>query len=197
MPYEWLFYFFLPILGVVLRKNKNIVSISISIIFIVFYLKFNDVRMTHFISFLGGMIPVFIMKYNQNINLNKHFYSFLVIICIIIALSFESSNDNYISKIFLIITFTLVALKNNIFGLLNTNFLKYLGEISYSTYLIHGLLLFTTFYFIGFNNVKEFTPIEYVGVIGLLVFPLIAICSMSYYYIEKPFLNLYHKYVRK
>lgn len=197
LPYEWLFYFSLPIVSFLLIKNKNIISIFTSIIFILLYTKYNYIKPTHIFSFIGGMIPAFILKYNPNTNLNKNHYSILNIILIIIALSFESSNHNYISKTLLIISFNFIALKNNIFGLLKKNTLKYLGEISYSTYLIHGLILFITFYFIGFKNVKEWNPYTYTSSISIIAIILIITCSFTFYFIEKPFMNMYYKLIKR
>ncbi|WP_282629926.1 acyltransferase family protein [Empedobacter sedimenti] len=196
LPYEWLFYFSLPLIGLILRKNKNIFAITISILFILFYLKINQIRLTHLISFLGGMIPAFILYFKPNINLNKNIYSFIAVFCIIISFSYNTSNDNYFSKLYLVVTFTLIALKTDIFGILKTNYLKYIGEISYSTYLIHGILLFSTFYFIGFKNIKTLNTYTYTIIVSVISILLIFTSTITFYYIEKPFMKLYYKHFK-
>lgn len=196
LPYEWLFYFSLPLLSLILLRSFNKAALIITIIFILIYSLNNNINFKHILSFLGGAIPVFILKYKPNVNMNKPIITFLIIILFCIAFSFESSSKNYFSKFCLIIIFTLIALKNDFFGFLKANFLKYLGEISYSTYLIHGVLLFITFYIIGFNNIKVWTPNFYALIICLISLALIIICSFTFHFVEKPFLNIYHKYVK-
>lgn len=197
LPYEWLFYFSTPLISLGLLRNKNILSIIIAFVFIIIYSLYQEAARTHVISFLGGMIPAFIIYFYPKINLNKKIISIITIACLIISFSFESSNNNYYSKSLLIIAFILISLKNDIFGILKSNTLKYLGEISYSTYLIHGIIIFITFYIIGFDNVKNFTPNMYTLIICLLAILLITICSITFYKIEKPFMNIYYKLIKK
>ncbi|MGE8552311.1 MAG: acyltransferase family protein [Chryseobacterium jejuense] len=197
LPYEWLFYFTLPIIGTLMIKNKNVISIIVSILFILVYINHNTIRLTHIISFLGGMVPAIIHYFHPQIKLSNKLYSLLAISCLIIGLSFDSSSRNYFSKTFLIITFTIIALGNNLFGFLKINFLKFLGEISYSTYLVHGILLFTTFYFIGFDTIKNMNGNTYMFLIFIIAIFLNIICSFTFYLIEKPFINLYYKIISK
>ncbi|REC61885.1 hypothetical protein DRF65_12715 [Chryseobacterium pennae] len=166
-------------------------------LFILVYINHNTISLTHVISFLGGMIPAIIHYFHPNIKVSNKLYALLAISCLIIGLSFDSSSRNYFSKTFLIIAFTIIALGNNLFGFLKINFFKFLGEISYSTYLIHGILLFTTFYCIGFDTVKIMNGNTYMFLIFIIAIFLNIICSFTFYLIEKPFINLYYKIISK
>ena len=73
------------------------------------------------------------------------------------------------------------------FGLLRLNSLKLLGDISYSIYLIHGILLFITYYSIyGVDNAKLLSIEHYSTIILLLTPLLVTISYLSYRWIEKP-----------
>ena len=66
-----------------------------------------------------------------------------------------------------------------------------LGQITYSIYLTHGIVLFVVFrYLIGFKLVAKLTEIEYWGVIALCIFPIIFISQLTFKHIERPFINL-------
>ena len=81
--------------------------------------------------------------------------------CLFLILQFSSSYSIF-CKLLITIVFTIIALGNTFFGVLNTITLKFLGEISYSTYLLHCIILFVIgYYVIGLENLKYYSKIEY------------------------------------
>lgn len=197
LPYEWLFYFSLPLISLFITRKFNVIAIIISLIFIFIYTRYNSIIFTHIYSFIGGIIPALILRYNSKINLDKNWISIVVISLIVFAFSFNSSNENYISKTLLIIVFTLIVLKNSVFGILKTSFLKYLGEVSYSTYLLHGLMIYIVFCLIGFDNIKNYSNNTYIILFIILSVCVVIISSIGYYFIEKPFINIYNRKFKK
>lgn len=195
LPYEWLFYLCLPLFALfILKKKPSYVYLVFSILFIFIFYRFREFYLEHVLSFLGGAIAPFIIKYGpKKVNYNSIFITFIVLICFFSILLFESSTDP-LCKLLIAIVFNLIALGNSIFGILKSSILKFLGEISYSTYLIHGILIFIVMYFgFGFKKVAYLTPLEYCITIFFLTPFLIIISSLTYRFIEKPGMNLSKK----
>ena len=118
-------------------------------------------------------------------------------VCLALIPIYEDASNRY-CKFLITVIFVLVASGNTMFGILKNSTLKLLGEISYSTYLLHGILLFSLFYLgIGFEKAKTFTPIEFSAIIFLLT-PVVVLASfVGYRYIEKPFMEISKKITSK
>jgi peptidoglycan/LPS O-acetylase OafA/YrhL len=87
----------------------------------------------------------------------------------------------------------LVAYGNSLFGLLKLKSSILLGEISYSIYLLHGIVLYVLFTFLGFVQINHFTIIEYsfgLAAVGAIV---IGFSTITFITIEKPCIKLGHK----
>jgi len=191
LAYEWFFYFSLPIIAIFITKKINSITyIIISLIFCVVFYKFHELKLHHLLSFLGGMITPFIIKYNtKKINFNSIFFSAVILVCLGLILCYRSSNG-FICKFLIIIVFNIIALGNNLFGILKNSTLKFLGEISYSTYLIHAIILFIVMYFcLTLEKAQNLSPLNFCILIYVLTPILVFISYITYSYIEKPFIN--------
>lgn len=110
---------------------------------------------------------------------------------IIALLFFDGSKNSYSALILISFSFTMIALGNNLFGLLNDNTLKFMGDICYSTYLLHGLLLFIVFdLVIGQEAVKQLTELNYCLLVVSITPLLVLISYFSFKYIESPFIRI-------
>lgn len=190
LTYEWLLYFGLPSVSLLmLKKRPSVVYLLCSLSFILVMAKFGHIRLEHLLSFVGGSIAPFILKYKTNsINWNTPLISVFMLLCLF-GIGFFESTTNILCKLLITVFFTLVALGNNMFGILKNKTLKLLGDISYSTYLLHGLILFISFrYVIGTETITAYSELEYSLVIFVLTPVLVGISYLSYLYIEKPFI---------
>ena len=191
LPYEWLFYFSLPLISLFILKIKpTCFYILISIIFLILFWYIHEINIHHLYSFIGGAMAPILLKYTSFNKFADTIYgSIIVLICIFsIGLFFTADDD--LCKLIIIIAFTFIASGNTLFGLLKNAVLKLLGEISYSTYLIHGFVLFAVFYFgIGLEKAKQFTPFEYCLVIFSITPIVVFISFLGFKYIEKPFMD--------
>ncbi len=191
LPYEWFFYFTIPIIYLIIWRRKiPLFFVTISIGFIsFFFIKFGFVWY-HLVCFVGGAIAPIIMKYFPIYKkLNKYLASIVVLVCLFFMGKFDTSH-NWKCILLLSIIFTIIALGNDLFGLLKNSSLKLLGEICYSTYLLHGLILFSTIHFIlGQQSVKQFSSQEYSNVIFMLTPIVVIISFFSYRFIEYPFMQ--------
>lgn len=191
LPYEWLFYCSLPLASIlILRSFPPIKYIVVSVVFIAVFYNFHGIVRYPMYSFIGGAIAPVLLKFTSLKKQMESIYgSVVVVICLFLIGSFHSANDT-LCIVLITIVFTVIALGNSMFGLLKNSTLKLLGEICYSTYLLHGIVLFILFYFgFGLDKIKLLAPLEYCFVIFLITPVLVFISFLGFKYIEKPFMD--------
>jgi peptidoglycan/LPS O-acetylase OafA/YrhL len=152
----------------------------------------NESSLRHFFPFLGGIIAAIVVSKNKlGTILKQKKYAFLAVFLIVCSVYFFNSGRKPIPIIITTIVFIIIASRNNFLGLLSSNFSRKLGQITYSIYLLHGILLFVLFYFvIGFEKAKKLTDLEFWSIISVSVFPLIFISQLTFKYIEEPLMEL-------
>jgi peptidoglycan/LPS O-acetylase OafA/YrhL len=104
------------------------------------------------------------------------------------------TNDGICIIFFALIVFTFAQSNNFLHRICNNRLAQYLGNISYSIYLVQFFPLFPLFALPinlpGVNYPKDATPITGfwvgAGYCLLYIFILIGVSSLTYYYIEKP-----------
>ena len=66
-----------------------------------------------------------------------------------------------------------------------------MGQISYSIYLLHGLLLFITYlHIVGLKHMVTLSALTYWLFAGIIAMVLIAVCMLTYQFIELPGINI-------
>ena len=94
---------------------------------------------------------------------------------------------SFVPLVCMTVVFIGICCGNSLFGLLTSKPCRQLGQISYSIYLLHGLLLFINFYFaLGGGQAAQFTILQHWITICICSIFVVILCSFSYYYIEKP-----------
>ncbi len=188
LPYEWLFYFSLPALAwlVGIRPPRTYLALSLLITIWLFRNLRPDIH--HLSSFGGGIAAAFLVRST----LVKEFAaskSATLIIVGLIALMTCIFNTTYsLIPIFLLsIVFVLIACGNTLFGILVHPVSHTIGEMAYSIYLLHGLMLFTVFHLlIGPDRVVTYSPSAYWAIVALTTPFLIFGSFSTYYFIERP-----------
>lgn len=69
-----------------------------------------------------------------------------------------------------------------------------LGEVSYSFYLFHGMVIYVAYHTLGPLELVSFSPLNGLLNAGILFFPVWAVASLSYQSIELPFLEMRKRY---
>jgi peptidoglycan/LPS O-acetylase OafA/YrhL len=97
------------------------------------------------------------------------------------------SSYNIISLFIILCFFLMITNGNTLYGVLTARVSLMLGEMAYSLYLLHGMVLFICFKFIlDFNRASHLSTIEHWGVISLCSIILVLISFLTYSLIEKP-----------
>lgn len=91
----------------------------------------------------------------------------------------------------LTVIFCLIACRASLFGLLTSKTARQFGELAYSIYLLHGIVLFVAIHFaVGVSTVAAMSPVEYWILIAALVPVLLGATVVSFRLIETPGLGL-------
>ena len=190
LPYEWMFYLLLPIIALFFKikvKYKTIILFSLVFLLILFI---NKPSPTYFIPFLGGILCAVLN--NSKIKIDWKNYKFSVLGLSLLFLSVYRFNSGTKIPAIAVSTFLLLIISNgnSFFGILSSHFSRKLGQITYSIYLIHGLVLFIVFRFIiGFKKAAMLSELEYWSIIALCIIPIIIISQLTFKHIELRFIN--------
>ena len=195
LPYEWTFYFLLPLIALWFKIKVNLKAVfgftaAAAIIMII-----NKSSLRHFMPFVGGIIVAVLInsrKFEDVLKQKK--YTVLAILLLSLSVYFFNGGRKPIQIVISSIVFLIIATGNSFFGILSSAFSRKFGQITYSLYLLHGILLFIIFYFIiGFERAKLLTDTEFWLIIMASIFPLILICQLTFKYIELPLMSLSKK----
>lgn len=192
LPYEWIFYFLLPLLSLFFKIKINYkVLFSFTLIAIIIML-LNKSSLKNFIPFIGGILVAVLISSNKlKIDLKAKRYTFLSLFLLFISIYYFHSAKKPIPIFITSIVFLIIASGNTFFGILSSVFSRKLGQITYSLYLLHGIILFVIFNFlIGFERAKILTDFEFWSIITLSIFPLILFSQLTFKYIELPLMSL-------
>jgi len=200
LKYEWKFYIALPLIAIFLR---NIILKRIGFVLLICYflykISFYYSSMPMIFSFLPGMVSAHL--YNNSVTrkilTENRFLPFLGMGSLIFIFTFSSTMYNYVSLFFMFIFFiSLVHIQqeSKVYKLLQTRPAKLLGSISYSTYIIHCIVLYLSFYMMNIiYPIKQFSGGQFWMFIAFIALFLVAVSALSYRYVEYPFLNVKNK----
>ena len=194
LRWERSFYLALPFLAFFLRLNVS--WIWLAIISALIIPEFLTDRELVSLSFWGGIGAVFVV---QNSTLTEFFKKNIVglvaLLCLIFEINYFHSSYQVLALMMLTIFFIAIVSNNVLFKVLNSRASHFLGTISYSLYLLHGIVLFVVFTFVvGPENTKTLSDGQYWAVVGCCAVILILVSSITYHFIELPFLNMAKKF---
>lgn len=199
LKYEWLFYFSLPLISfVIFNLGKKFRLLLLALIVILFllpvYILSFDTQL--FILFMVGGIASYIQQKVsiQDSIIKSKLCSLTSLVAIAFSLFYPNTLD-IVHVLSISFFFILVTLGNDMFGLFSLKSSQFLGEISYSIYLLHGIVLylsFTYFFFVNIRNVTLISYLKYMPVLGLAV---IILSSLTYVFIEKPGIDFGRRYI--
>lgn len=189
LQYEWAFYLMLPLLAYVVAKpSRGWLLVGFAGVGYALLFRLNLILA---IPFLGGVFSAFLSR-------REAVHSFacstsadiLVAACVFCTVQYFPDPYSPIPMSLLSIAFLLIASGSKLFGVFRIRAAKVLGELTYSIYLLHGIVLYTTFRFvIGIERVAQATPFEYwCGIIALTPL-LIGLTMITFLCIESPLLT--------
>lgn len=190
LPYEWMFYCCLPLLAVFAGKKPGKAAMLFGLFSALFILKWRPDAI-RCLSFLGGIAAAYAVRTPVLSDLSRTpIGSALATMSVLAAVILFPSGYNVVSIALFGMFFCIVACGNDLFGTLSSRTAKIMGEMAYSIYLLHGILLFYLFTFaVGKESASTLSPMEHwVVVIGSTPILLIA-CTITFKRIEAPFMS--------
>lgn len=195
LAYEVFFYLALPLAALIFVYRGNWFQVVLCLIGI--YTLYQLVGWEHSLkkhflaSFLGGIAAAYWVRRPQLVAWSRTTLASVVAL-VALALAFTVFNRAFkTAPLFLLsLFFVIVASGNTLFGALKPRSIRWLGEISYSTYLLHGFVLWLI--------VQRLPMALHLDARETWVFlPLMMVCtcllilisSATFLYIEKPGMN--------
>jgi len=195
LPYEWMFYLLLPIIGLFYKVKVDFKTLIVFSLLFLFIFHLNNSVLENFLPFIGGIVCAMVLNNPKiKINWSDNKYAVLGILVLILSIVSFNSGKKLVPLIVSTFILLLIAHGNSFFGVLTTPFSRKFGQITYSFYLIHGLVLFVLFRFvIGYKIAAQLSEITYWGCIALSLVPIIFISQLTFKYIELPFIHFKNK----
>ena len=192
LSYEVFFYMALPLFGMVFLYRKNWKQAVLCLLGI--YALFQIVGWEHslkkhiLMSFLGGIAAAYWVRQPKWVAWGQSRIATCIALLLIIVVLFMFRKSFAIAPLVLLTGFfCIVASGNTLFGALKLRSIRWMGEISYSTYLLHGLmiwLLMNRLPMVMQWDIKQpliFLTLSAVGSVGLMI-----VSSLTFSFIEKP-----------
>lgn len=190
---EAIFYAALPIL-VAFRRSWTFALLAIGIV-IAAALQRSASGGGFWINFLFGMIAAYTKRHAPEISqLRSRWMAILSVSAIGIPCIYGFYGYGLAYALYCFPLFLCALYGNSFLGLLSLKETRWLGEISYSVYLLHCPLLYATFYTVKtFRSQHTIDPSIHLAACGMVTVALVIMSSLTYVNIEKPFMRITHR----
>jgi peptidoglycan/LPS O-acetylase OafA/YrhL len=192
LPYEWVFYLMLPLFALLVTSRPPIGYLVVGVSAVIAFKWLFHLDLLFMKAFIGGMAASVLVRYESvRIFSSSKIATMLVVGCVATAVVIYPTAYGAMPLLLLSIAFTLVAGGCTLFGLFINHTSRVLGEMAFSIYLLHGILLFLVFRFLlGFPAAGKLTAIEHWMVIALCTPVLILISFLTFRRIELPAMRI-------
>lgn len=189
LHFEWFFYLLLPI-GAIALKSKEMRYIVLPIAILAFL----HLQWGYWVIFLFGIASAHIVRNYRTMPWVREWWAgFIPLVGFLLVYQVQYEPYSMLQYFITTLIFLIFVYGNDLFGILKKRATKLLGTISYSIYLIHGIILYLVlhtvniFYpIITMSSFVFWTTITVSGVLTILA------SLLTYRYIEYPFLNRIH-----
>jgi peptidoglycan/LPS O-acetylase OafA/YrhL len=197
LRYEWVFYLTLPLIAWMLRGRGKILLLLSAALTVYFYvlpatIPYISLFTPYFILFWAGGLTAYAYRFENLRGLAREPATSGVAIAALLAVLFGFDNALGTLPILLMtVFFVSVALGNSLGGLLNLRTSILLGNISYSIYLLHGIVLYLVFSIFAPNAMQSATHIVALWLwMPLVGSAVVALSWLTHRYVEQPGITL-------
>lgn len=185
--YEWAFYASLIATAYFARGRTHLIFVfaALALSLAVKVLLHVD-AMGFAVLFLSGMAVASLLHANMKLRMSEKLSSTIALACLAVVSATSRNGYGTFTAMLLALFFYLVCSGTSVFGLLTTTPARRLGNISYSLYLMQGLVLALVFAIAPIRNFALASPQNYwvIGIVCACVLLLSA--ALGYAFIEQP-----------
>jgi len=192
LAYEWLFYCSLAVVGWgIYRIRTSARTLVMSGLFFLLFLAiilvyYPDDMLRRLLPFAGGIAAAYLVRKDLVRRYCSGRWASVVILLLMGVVFLYPDLSHVVPFLCISLVFIMIASGNDLFGLLSHRLTRYLGMVSYSFYLLHGLVLFVCFRFVfGVERARSFSPLGHWMIVGGCALVLVPLCTLTYYWIEK------------
>jgi len=188
LAYEWMFYFSLPLIAVLLGVHVRLtVLFTATGVMVLIALGIPDLFFPS--AFVIGAVVAFVAR-QERVALMLRGRLAALLTLLVIAILLSGRVPHRAAVLFETVAFCVIACGNTLFGILSNRAAVELGEVSYGTYLIHSLLLSVTFLFVlGPEASRALSPPTFWAAIFAIGAMVVLLSTLTYRYIELPMLR--------
>lgn len=191
IAYEWAFYASLLITSFFARGKRHLPFVATALLLSLVGKALFHIDAIGFASlFLAGMMVASLLHANIRVTAHETTCSAIALVCLAAIFAVARSGYGTLAALLLMTIFYLVCSGASFFGLLLTRSAQRLGAISYSLYLMQGLVLHLVFANSELKNLAMRSAENYWLVGGLCAVVLLVCASFGYVLIERPFVAL-------
>lgn len=195
LRYEWLFYLSLPALAIATRVRTPLALQALGVVALVavfFMLAFRHSHLIFVLAFVGGIAAAIAVQYRWLTDRLKGTGAALAVAALLVLQAGVLPSSNSVPSILVLsAVFLVIASGNTLFGLLELRVSRMLGEMTYSIYLLHAIVIYTVFRFaVGFDRIRHLSAAEYWGVVLLITPVVIGLSFASFRCVELPCMRL-------
>ncbi len=188
LPYEWWFYLALPLMGLLLGRQRQpvplVVASAIATALACAWITWRG-GWSNVLTFSGGALAAILVREQRARAIARHL-ACAVLALMALAAATRTAPGQPLSTLLLIVAFVIIASGNTLFGLLDSAPLRTLGAMSYSVYLLHGLVLYVAFSALGRGVAGHLTPLQHWLVAWGCVPVVVGLCHLTFRAIESP-----------
>lgn len=188
LPLEWLFYLSLPILGIAIRVQPSTRFLFLSALVLAILIPTRVLRpsVIQAMWFGCGIASAALVRYASFRGFAEGRHASWIVMLTLTALVVGFSSAYGIIPIALLgVAFSLIAGGCDVFGILSTGMSRVLGDMAYSVYLLHGMVLFVLFKLLRIEASTS-SPAAHWAMIVAVCPVLIALCFATFRLIERP-----------
>ncbi|MEZ0148588.1 MAG: acyltransferase family protein [Candidatus Reddybacter sp.] len=197
LKYEWVFYITLPLIARVISYGKLASTLLVGGCLLVFEfpVRYLGVDSVFFILFAVGGVCACLIRENtfNKFDFQNKMISLASVALLVFTLFYSNTFD--IWHVFAMSAFFfLVSQGNDLFGLFRQRPSVLLGEVSYSIYLLHGLILYLLFSQFSIVLLDQWSLNTYMLLMPFVSVLVVVVSVIAYLSIEKPGMNVGRHY---
>jgi len=191
LRYEWLFYFSLPLLALFARSARHLAFAALGLVSCCgLYAYSRQPAAIYSALFFCGMIPASLAYYGWRIPDRSNLALAVALGCLLTLFTQYSSTLGIVQVLLLGALFCVISIGSTFGRILRAKPVRRLGEISYSVYLLHGLILTGVFSVDGVRAYALASIASYWLIIAICGLLLLLVATLSFILIERPGLRL-------